>query len=585
MNDSTHRSQCEWIFVVLALLVFAASLSLANVQVESGLNDDWSYIHTAKDLALTGRVIYNGWSAPMIGFQAYWGALFIKLFGFSFLVTRASAWMLAALVLPVLWNIFRLVGLGRWESLTGLLLFITSPLVLPNVATFMTDMPAFLLFAVSLYCAMKAWGAKSEVSALAGICGAAISGILSGSVRQIYWPAPLCFAGILAIAKVRSFHGRTLIAICLLIITSSGILATFWLSHQPYVSADETLVILQRISWQSLNLESVLEMGGGLLGLAVLSLPITLPFALRSVGQNWWYLFICLGTLLLALTVHFPAEYVLPWLGNTITRYGVLQSGTTSLGEKPQILSPQLTITISTLAMEAAILTAWELLKRSRRLSLTVAAAATKTGLGRFLLLTTPFLFIYIVCLYIRAPIFGLFDRYLIPILFLVIVSLLAMHSQDKQPINQITTCCGLLFALYAIATTHDYFAEARARLNAAQQVTQTGVSRSSIIGGFEYDCWTELELIGHVNNPLIKFPADAYREQDDCSGPDDSLAWWRPYVPAIEARFVVTLSPILGLKPSTAPTQQFQRWLPFGLYPVYVQTTYSKEMLLTCKP
>src|SRR5256885_12336142 len=53
-------------------------------------SDDFSYTKTALDFARSGQFHYNGWAAVMLGWQAVWGALFIKLLGFSFNVVRLS---------------------------------------------------------------------------------------------------------------------------------------------------------------------------------------------------------------------------------------------------------------------------------------------------------------------------------------------------------------------------------------------------------------------------------------------------------------------------------------------------------------
>ncbi len=48
------------------------------------MNDDWSYMWSARVLAKTGCVVYNGWATAMLTWQLYWGALFVRLFGFLF---------------------------------------------------------------------------------------------------------------------------------------------------------------------------------------------------------------------------------------------------------------------------------------------------------------------------------------------------------------------------------------------------------------------------------------------------------------------------------------------------------------------
>ena len=45
---------------------------------EMGIRDDWPYILMAQKLASTGHIVFNGWSAAMLGWQLYLGAGFIK---------------------------------------------------------------------------------------------------------------------------------------------------------------------------------------------------------------------------------------------------------------------------------------------------------------------------------------------------------------------------------------------------------------------------------------------------------------------------------------------------------------------------
>src|SRR5215813_7810762 len=82
-------------YSLLCAAALVTAMALTTPLAESGLNDDWSYTKTALDLAETGGLVYNGWASAMVGAQAFWGALFIKLFGFSFLTTRLSTAPLA----------------------------------------------------------------------------------------------------------------------------------------------------------------------------------------------------------------------------------------------------------------------------------------------------------------------------------------------------------------------------------------------------------------------------------------------------------------------------------------------------------
>jgi hypothetical protein len=199
----------------------------------------------------------------------------------------------------------------------------------------------------------------------------------------------------------------------------------------------------------------------------------------------------------------------------------------------------------------------------------------------RFLLLTMPFLLLYTFVLCLRSPGFGIFDRYLIPHLF--ILTALSLATNAKQ-LSKITLTIGLIFMVYGLATTHDYFAEARARLEATNEVRRAGHPRTEIISSFEYDAWTQLELTGHVNNEHVLYPSTAYHQTDDCSGPDETQAWWRTLEPAIAARFVITLSPLNGLQPSNYPPVVYRRWLPPREYQILIQQVDKQNPALTCQ-
>ena len=51
-----------------ALAVLLCEL-VSRPYAEMGISDDWSYIRTAQVLAATGHIAYNGWGAPMLGWQ------------------------------------------------------------------------------------------------------------------------------------------------------------------------------------------------------------------------------------------------------------------------------------------------------------------------------------------------------------------------------------------------------------------------------------------------------------------------------------------------------------------------------------
>jgi hypothetical protein len=74
---------------------------IARAHANMGVCDDGPYIAMAQTLSSTGRLVYNGWPAAMLGWQIYLGAAFIKMFGFSFTVVRMST-LIVAMILAFL---------------------------------------------------------------------------------------------------------------------------------------------------------------------------------------------------------------------------------------------------------------------------------------------------------------------------------------------------------------------------------------------------------------------------------------------------------------------------------------------------
>ena len=119
--------------IVCALLVAASVLGTIPV-LEMGVNDDWSYTYIARGLAASGHFVYTGWANTMIGVQAWWAALFIKLFGFSFTLVRLSTLPLAVGCALLLYRLSREAGLNPSFALFGALSITLSPVFIPMAA-------------------------------------------------------------------------------------------------------------------------------------------------------------------------------------------------------------------------------------------------------------------------------------------------------------------------------------------------------------------------------------------------------------------------------------------------------------------
>lgn len=565
------------LYQLLAALMFITTLILIRASIEAGMNDDWSYIRTVHDLAQTGQLRYNGWSAPLIGFQAYWGTLFVKIFGFSFFVVRASIVVLSVFSIPVLWSVLRSVGMSETQAFFGLLAFLFSPLNLPNLATFMTDMPAFLLFAAALLSALKAWESSGDRRAMLWIFATTLLGFLSGSVRQIYWMGSICLLVVLAVMRFRAIFARLVLAACVVTTLLVASACSQWLAAQPYVPAEGTIQAWRLLRWDQIAKVLNVELVRACIGTALMSLPFNLllaPSAARRL-PFWMHLLV----VPIAIVIAYRYAHPLPWLGNTLTEYGVLLPTTVSVGERPGVLSPALIVILAAIGLAVGFYAGCSLLRQLTWKNL------AGTGLGRFLALTAPFVIGYVFVLALRAPGYGLYDRYLIPLVFVESIAVLGIYARSNSKISRLGLSAAALFAAYAIATTHDYFAEARAKLAATAELLDAGIGRESILSGFEFDLWTETDRTGHVNNKLVKFPANAYRLTEDCDGEDDTAVWWREIVPDLSQRYVVSISYLDDLRTTKFPPIAFWRWLPPTRSNVYVEEVDPAYPPLSCQP
>jgi hypothetical protein len=168
-----------WIVAIIATL----AVFLINPLAEISWNDDWCYARMAYEFSRSGKLVYNGWAAAMVGPQALWGALWIKLFGFSFLVLRLSTLPVFLGCGVLLHALHRRAGLRDELCVLGSLATLLSPLVLPLAASFMTDIFGFFLLLLTVTLALKALESGKERAAL-WVVLVVVSGLLAGAILE-----------------------------------------------------------------------------------------------------------------------------------------------------------------------------------------------------------------------------------------------------------------------------------------------------------------------------------------------------------------------------------------------------------------
>jgi hypothetical protein len=569
------RTRLSWVTPLIAVAVPLAAVLACRPWLEMGMTDDFSYNQIALSLARTGHLMYNGWSMPILGLQAAWGALWIRLFGFSFTMLRLTTLPFFAGCALLLYHLGLRTGLPRVNAafFTG---FVTlSPLTIPLAGSFMTDIPALFFVLTCMVAALNAMDAGSDGKGLAWLMLLAAAGVLGGTIRQIVWICPIILIPYTLLRRPRGRIVAFVSSVLWLCSVVCAVVISRWYGQQPYAEA------LSFLPHQWLGLITIGSNALGLgLELMVLCLPILLSHAgagLFSAAPRKRFFFAgCALVLASSFVVVLPQlSHRIPTLpfgyfpGNVLTAHGILDQDVEAIGVKPQTLPYAiqiLVLTAATIAVAACVRSLFspggvQRLPKSGPVWQRYPASQVHG-------VCVAFLIPYLAAVGSRTLVGEGVDRYLLPIV--VCAGLMLSPKTASQP-TKLSWLVLFIFCLYGIATTHDYFARGRARLEAANRVVSQNISPLEITAGVEYDGWTELSYSGHLNDPNITNLPRADRE---VTAPTTSWYWFSTETPHIHPQWFVVLSRQPGLRDSGFPPVSYPSWLPPGDQQVFTQTS-----------
>ncbi len=478
--------QKESLWATGCCLIAAIIVWLAKPFVAAGFNDDWSYANIALVLAETGRFHYNGWVWSMALFQAFWGAAWIRFFGFSFDLLRFATLPFS---LGFVWLSFllgRKAGLRRDLACFAALVIGTSPLYIPLEASFMTDPYGCFFIALCLYAAIRCIECRSSRSAIAWLWVLTLSGAFGGSDRQTVWAAPASLIPYLI--WTRRADRRFFVNAWSAYILSIALIALA-LRLMPKYSPIE----LPTTQGAPFLVHSFLLASGRLVDLCLACLQTALPALLcfaplwKNLGYRRCALSLAGATFgALALLWLTDPQGAVPYVASVLSQFGILPEGIDALGYRPILLPPLLRVGLGLLIL-FSLFAFLQLSKRSDGMP-----KEPKVVFGVFA--------IAYAALLVPGAMAGLVhDRYVLPLAPLVAVSVL--HS--FQSFGRTRYLAGWLslavLAGYGVVITHDYYSALRARVTAADELQARGIQRTRISAGYEYDGWTELQALGSV--------------------------------------------------------------------------------------
>jgi hypothetical protein len=275
-----------------------------------------------------------------------------------------------------------------------------------------------------------------------------------------------------------------------------------------------------------------------------------------------------------------PERFLPPWLGYDVTIYGVMQTaGGEIAGHNAVVLPPvcQIVLLLCVLVCGICVAAQFFVGVAEQRTFLNEVAGATRT-LGTLnwretLFVLGPFAAAYATLLVPRATESVAYDRYLMPLVLIVIVVFLR-YAQERlsHPAYVAAGTTLVLYTCFAVAGTHDRFAFDRARLRAANEVTNSGVRRTEIEGGFEYDGWTEIVAEGYVDDPRMlhgTYHPTGRGEPLPCH------SFFFPLVPAVQPKYQLSFKPSGCFSASSYPPVTYNSWLPPHRRTIYIQQLY----------
>lgn len=562
---------------LLCALMLVLCYRIVHPYAEMGIDDDWSYVKSAQVLAQTGHIVYNGWAAPMLGWQLYCGALFVKLFGFSFTAIRLSTLIEAMATAFLLERTMVWAGINEWNATLATMTFVLSPLYLPLTFTFMTDVSGVLCIVLCLYMCLRALQAESQISTIVWISLAALSNAVAGTARQIAW------LGVLVMVPSTLWllrRDRRIVVIggasC---IVGAGLVfaAMHWFAQQPFTVPESLLP--DKIDVRSVASlgAAVLRASGKMPGLLV---PVLLMFVgpLRARNRRTAAVFAVGGFCFVLLGAIF-------WSVDKLRHFL-----TSSLGVNMTITAFQSWDAIRDLKMNLANYGLRLLLIGTTGLGLVGFAAHLFGAMGHYSILQRqafsiswqklgvvlgPFTLAYVALLMSSAANNNFMFRYLLPLLAISLL-VLARYYQQKVRTDLPRACILLIaiFAAFAVAATHDEFALYRGYLSVIDEIRSSGVPATSIWGPWEYDGWTEIEKTGYVGNDDSRIPNQAFIPPPERAFPPNCNQDWVGFLndtPAITPLYGLSLSPrdcdgLAGFRPVN-----FRTWIAPHNHSIYV--------------
>jgi hypothetical protein len=420
------------------------------------LNDDWDFAIATFNFARTGHFIFTKFTAVSLRAQVIWGALFVKMFGYTFEALRISTLVLSAATILVVRATLERMGVERNMRIFASAALLFHPIFLWSSCTYMTEVPFVFLSAVAMYFFVGQQTAAGCVAALAS-CFVRQTGVLN------FLP-PL----IIAIHR-RRWRDAAIAFVSLAVVGVIAIAQPRWLSGSPAEFAVHYRVWHE----ESFQLPEILEQGYHWFVFNAQNAGLFFaPLLFVRWTRRQWIAIAAVAIVLLArvqslIALGHPMPYSSnPWCcdifgGNILTNFGLGPQSMAGTFPFTMPMGLRLLLTyLSVLLGAFAIVALWKVRNMPALLVLVSTIALNASGL-------------YV-------------DRYALDSAWaLVLVVPLLMPRMSKTAL--------IAMAIFSIFATQEYFSWQRARWQAFSDLRARGVAIEQIDGGAEIFDYYEL--------------------------------------------------------------------------------------------
>ena len=475
-------------FSFLLSIIWWSLLLFVNPIGNFPLNDDWSYAHNVQALVVDGEIYFSDWPAMTLIAHTLWGALFCKIFGFSFTVLRCSTLIMGWIGILATYTIFKECNFLKKNAFWCTLLIAFNPLYFSLSYTYMTDVPFYtFLILASLYF-IKTLNHKGTHN----IIFATVFSIIAVLIRQLGILMPMAFL-IIYLIKNKPNLKTVFQAVTPLIITY-GVMTAFIQWRAANYGLSETFSnssdLIKLIRWDRFNffINHLANIFVAYWGYFLLPLTtILIPFFIKKIDKK---IFLSTGIITILLLIFYWGKWKFNILGNVIHNFGLgpklISYHSTN---QPYHLSTELWSTIKALAFFAGvfliIIFLIEILKFL--FSLFEKRKIQIDSIKGFAFFTT---LIYLGFLTFN---FFYFDRYHLPLVPFFIL-LIFPKEKDFIPSKWATRFAGVFFVihvLYSVGSTRDYLSYSKNNWQLLHQNMQKlDLPPDRFAGGFEFNSW-----------------------------------------------------------------------------------------------